>query len=309
MPTTNISYNPFTHIANGAKKVFKTNGINFLVLFVVQMVFGVVLAMLVVAFMHKLVGPTFDWQGLTAVLILSGVAAMIIGAIINLSISRLILTGVRQKPTSWVAAFNLALSRLGVTILLFLAGAAIVGLPMIVSALLSKVLDPVGALLGILAVLALTIAGIILIPTFLVIPYVLVEDEKPGGVASVFRQARAVAVQLTGRLWLLFLVIFVVAIIISALTGNNTTSVDSNGFTVGAGPTSNPLASLLTAIVAIAVNAGVAELYNQVAHTGTPPVTAGPSTASTPPTNPMPPVSSPPTQPPVPPTPPTGPVA
>jgi hypothetical protein len=264
-----ITYNPFTHMSNGVKKLLATNFWQIVVLYIVTTILTV--AGMIAAF------PVFfdafdggDSPGITSIIFGVGLflVAILISSSVTLAMNRLVLEGIRTKKLSASDAFKFGLSRFGLYVALIFAALGVIALTSILTALLPVV--------GIIVMLALIVALVIYIPALLCLSFVIVEDSKPAGIKDAVKLAITTAKNATGQIWVFIGVLFLLSIVISAITGGNSTPTDLNSTEVFVGSGFRGLiGTLLNLAFGVAATFGLAELYNQAAKakpTSKPPV-------------------------------------
>lgn len=273
METKALTSNPFTHMLNGTKKMFKTNIVPYILTYAIFM--GLIILMSIVS-AGVVVASTPSLDDLPKLLLYMvglGLVMATVGVLINLVLERLVLNGVRNKKTTIGQGFEMAKDRFMITLKIALG---IIGASIAVALVISLVaaLVPVLAVLLMIGALVALIVGIILYaPAFILLPYVVVDDRKPAGVKDAINSSIAAAKPIRGKIWLFVLVIVVASIIIGMFTSSGSsktvTTSSSNNYSTSytkvsyEKESSDPslIGGILNGLLGIAVSCGIAELY------------------------------------------------
>lgn len=231
---TRVGLNPFAHVIQGAKNVFSTNFLSLLAIAVMSIIVSTIFSLVYVLYAFTNItsvatGGTnlvsFIGALLAGVLVLS-----IIGGYFSLATNKPILDGSKKIKVSAGDALQLAWKRLPLTVMTYLVILALFAIVLILIAVLGSIAPLAGLVAGLVAI----VAGILFTFRIIMLPFVLVDTQKPAGPMTAIRSSARVWNSAKGAIVLYVITMFLALIIISSIfssVGTNPSSNSSNGQT------------------------------------------------------------------------------
>lgn len=225
---TRVGLNPFAHFIQGAKNVFSTNFLSLVAIAVISILVSTIFSLIFVLYVFTNIASvvtggtnlvSFIGALLAGILVLS-----IIGGYFSLATNKPILDGSKKIKVSAGDALQLAWKRLPLAVMTYLVILALFAIVLILIAVLGSTAPIAGLVAGLVAI----VAGILFAFRIIMLPFVLVDTQKPAGPMTAIRGSARVWNSAKGAIVLYVITMFLALIIISSIFSN-----------VGTNPTSN----------------------------------------------------------------------